>query len=226
MSKIQPNPLEKNYNLKLKINEIFCSIQGESTLAGLPTIFIRTTGCPLRCSYCDTSYAYENGSELSFAEIFESIHRFYPQHICLTGGEPLSQKNCFLLAQSLCDMNYRVSIETNGAIDCSPLDPRVKIVLDVKTPDSQMSQHFDFANLKLSHPDIEFKFVICSKQDFEWSENFIRQHKLTEKSILYSPSWGKVSEKWLSEKILEKKSNTRLQLQLHKYIWNPNVRGK
>jgi 7-carboxy-7-deazaguanine synthase len=210
----------------IKINEIFFSIQGESTYAGLPTVFVRTTGCNLRCTYCDTKYSYYEGEGKSFTDILTEIHRYPTKYVCLTGGEPLLQNEVFTLMTSLCDQGYLVSLETSGSRSIQKVDPRVKIILDVKTPDSGAADSFLLENLEWLQPSTEFKFVICSEKDFEWSENFCSQYGLNKKfTILYSPSYGQVSEQWLAEKILQKNSTARLQLQLHKYIWSPTTRG-
>jgi 7-carboxy-7-deazaguanine synthase len=210
----------------IKINEIFFSIQGESTYAGLPTVFVRTTGCNLRCTYCDTKYSYYDGEEKKFSAILAEIHRYPTRYVCITGGEPLLQKEIFELMSALCDQGYLVSLETSGSKSIQKVDPRVKIILDVKTPDSGAEDSFLLENLEYLHSSTEFKFVICSEKDFEWSEHFCSQYGLNKKfTILYSPSYGQVTEQWLAEKILQKNSTARLQLQLHKYIWNPTTRG-
>lgn len=210
----------------IKINEIFYSIQGETSYAGNPTVFVRTTGCNLRCTYCDTKYSYHEGDFQDQSEILKKIKSFDASYVCITGGEPLLQKEILPLMKDLCDQGYIVSLETSGSKSCAHVDPRVKIILDVKTPDSGAANSFLEENLNLVNDRTEIKFVICSEQDFEWSENFCRQHDLFKKfTILYSPSFGKLSERWLAEKILEKKSKARLQLQLHKYIWSPELRG-
>lgn len=210
----------------IKINEIFYSIQGETTYTGLPTVFVRTTGCNLRCTYCDTKYSYYEGNYLSLEAVHDEIAKHGAKHVCVTGGEPLLQKSSFVLMKELCDKGYFVSCETSGSKSIAEVDPRVKVILDVKTPDSGEPQSFLLDNLKFAHVNTEFKFVICSEQDFEWSENFCRQYELFQKYVvLYSPSHGQVSERWLAEKILQKKSSARLQLQLHKYIWSPDTRG-
>ena len=215
-----------NVKKTLKINEIFYSIQGESTLAGLPTVFVRLTACNLRCTYCDTTYSYYEGQNFEVHEVLEKIQSFGARAVCVTGGEPLLQKNILPLISQLCDLNYTVSIETSGSIDCKDVDLRAKLVIDVKTPDSGAADSFVFENLKLPHRDVEFKFVICSERDLEWSENFCRQHQIFEKFIvLYSPSYRNLDARWLAEKILQKKSTARLQLQLHKYIWSHETRG-
>lgn len=211
---------------ELKINEIFYSIQGESTYAGNPTLFIRTTGCNLRCTYCDTKYSYDQGEMTSFEKILRAVKDSEAEYICFTGGEPLLQKDIHRLIHILCDQNYKVSLETSGSKSIQHVDPRVKIILDVKTPDSGAANSFLPENIGFSNENTEFKFVICSEKDFDWSESFCRQHDLLKKfTVLYSPSHGQVSEKWLAERILHKKLKVRLQLQQHKYIWLPTTRG-
>lgn len=210
----------------IKINEIFYSIQGETTYAGNPTVFVRTTGCNLRCTYCDTKYSYHEGEYLERSKILEIIKAYGAKYVCITGGEPLLQSEVLDLMTELCDLDYRVSLETSGSKSCAKVDPRVKVILDVKTPDSGEPNSFLMDNLKYVTSQTEIKFVICSENDFNWSENFCRQHDLMEKNIiLYSPSHGVTSPLWLAEQILQKKSTARLQLQLHKYIWSAETRG-
>ncbi|MFP5518628.1 MAG: radical SAM protein [Bdellovibrionia bacterium] len=210
----------------IKINEIFFSIQGETTYAGLPTVFVRTTGCNLRCTYCDTKYSYYEGDFRGLDSVIDEVKSYGAQYVCITGGEPLLQKSSLELMTRLCDLGYKVSCETSGSKSISGVDPRVKVILDVKTPDSGEPNTFLMENLTLATPSTEFKFVICSEKDLDWSENFCRQHDLFEKYVvLYSPSHGQVLERWLAEQILQKKSSARLQLQLHKYIWSSDTRG-
>lgn len=210
----------------IKINEIFYSIQGESSYMGWPTVFIRTSGCNLRCTYCDTTYSYYEGQKISVEEIIQKVENYKTKYVCLTGGEPLLQRSSLKLMSQLCDRGYKVSLETSGSISCENVDVRVKKILDVKTPDSGEPNSFILDNLKFASVNDEFKFVICSEKDFEWSENFVAEHKLAERHlILYSPSYGKIEEQWLAEKILSQNSKARLQLQLHKYIWSPSTRG-
>lgn len=210
----------------IKINEIFYSIQGETTYVGLPTVFIRTTGCNLRCTYCDTKYSYYEGSFFSQEDLIKKVQEHAAEYVCITGGEPLLQKETLPLMSKLSDMGYKVSLETSGSKSTAGVDRRVKVILDVKTPDSGEPDSFLIENLQHLNSLTEFKFVICSERDFEWSEEFCRQHDLFGKfTVLYSPSYGQVSEKWLAEKILTKKSTARLQLQLHKYIWSADTRG-
>ena len=210
----------------IKINEIFHSIQGESSFSGLRTVFVRTSGCNLRCTYCDTTYAYYNGEKKTLDEIVGSVLEFSAKHVCVTGGEPLLQPEVHTLLTLLCDKGLTVSLETSGGISCSNVDRRVKKIIDVKTPDSGEGSSFCADNLMFADMSTEFKFVICSEADFDWSESFCLKNSLFEKSnVLYSPSFGKVDEQWLAKKIIEKKSSARLQLQLHKYIWSPHTRG-
>lgn len=210
----------------IKINEIFYSIQGESSYVGYPTVFVRTTACNLRCTYCDTKYSYFEGDFVEESKLLETIASYNAKYVCITGGEPLLQKEVLPFMTTLCDQGYQVSLETSGSKNIEPVDPRVKIILDVKTPDSGAKDSFEMNNLVFSQDSTEFKFVICSEKDFEWSENFCRQHEIFKKfTVLYSPSYAQVSERWLAEKILTTKSNARLQLQLHKYIWLPSTRG-
>lgn len=211
---------------KIKLNEIFHSLQGESSYVGQRTVFVRTSGCHLRCTYCDTTYAYYEGHKKTVDEIIEEIKPYDAQYVCLTGGEPLLQKASYTLMSRLCDLGYKVSLETSGDIDCKDVDKRVKKIIDIKTPDSGEPDTFNLDNLIFRDYFTEYKFVICSEKDFNWAEEFIRDHKLLEKNnVLYSPSYGKISEQWLAEHIIEKKSKVRLQLQLHKYIWPDVQRG-
>jgi len=211
------------------INEIFYSIQGESTRAGLPTVFVRTTGCHLRCNYCDTMYAYKEGTKMSIEEIIEEVRKHGTPYVCLTGGEPLLQKELPDLAKQLCDQGFEVSLETSGDLSCAAIDERVKKIIDIKTPDSDAHKglHVDnFPQMKTVGVKDEYKFVICSKDDFEWSENFCNENALFKNNVvLYSPSHKDFDAKWLADKILKRKSKARLQLQLHKYIWSSSTRS-
>jgi 7-carboxy-7-deazaguanine synthase len=212
--------------MAIKINEIFFSIQGESSYTGWPTVFVRTSGCHLRCNYCDTKYAYHEGGMQELDAIIEKIRAFPTSYVCITGGEPLLQKEVLPLMQKLCDMDYKVSLETSGDISCAKVDSRVLKVVDIKTPDSGEGGRFHSENLSLPPVNTEFKFVICSEKDFDWAEKFSRENHLFEKNlVLYSPSYGVVDENWLAKKILSEGSSARLQLQLHKYIWSPTQRG-
>ncbi len=223
-SLIQQNEYETE--LSLKLNEIFYSIQGESSYAGLPTVFVRTTGCNLRCTYCDTTYSYFEGTQQSLTSIIDKIKSYGTDYVCLTGGEPLLQKNIHRLIHELCELNYKVSLETSGSKSIKDIDHRVKIILDVKRPESGAVNSLLIDNILHSTESTEYKFVITSENDFEWSEQFCRQHDLTKKfTVLFSPAHAQVSERWLAEKILMKKLKVRLHLQQHKYIWLPTTRG-
>ncbi len=210
----------------IKINEIFFSIQGESSWAGYPTVFVRTSGCHLRCTYCDTTYAYHQGEAMTVEQILGEIAKHPTRYVCLTGGEPLLQNASLDLMTLLCDRGYKVSLETSGDKTCAQVDARVKKIIDIKTPDSGEPQAFCLDNLEFADADTEFKFVICSEKDFSWAEEFSSGKRLFEKSnVLYSPSFKSVNERWLAERILSTQSRARLQLQMHKYIWPPNTRG-
>lgn len=218
--------LDKEPVQELKINEIFYSIQGESSFVGYPTVFVRTTTCNLRCTYCDTKYSYYEGQMMSLEQIKSEIKKHQTKYVCITGGEPLLQKPVYQLMKDLCDEGFVVSLETSGSKSIEQVDARVHTILDVKTPDSGAADSFVMQNIQFANALTEFKFVICSENDFNWSENFCRQHELFKKfMVFYSPSYGQVSERWLSEKILQKNSTARLQLQLHKYIWSAETKG-
>ena len=210
----------------LIINEIFYSIQGETSRSGLPTTFVRLTGCPLRCSYCDTEYAFKNGSKMSFDEISSAIKKNDSIYVTVTGGEPLAQKNVIEFLRYLCDMNYSVSIETSNAYDISTIDSRVSVILDVKTPASHESDKNMISNYKKLKPIDEIKFVICNLDDFNWARDYISLHNLdTVCPILFSPSYDDMPISELADLILKYSVNVRLQAQLHKTIWGP-VDGK
>ncbi len=210
----------------LKINEIFYSIQGESSYAGSPTVFLRTTGCNLRCNYCDTKYSYHEGHYASIQDTLDKIQSYKSKYVCVTGGEPLLQPEIFPLMSQLCDLGYKVSLETSGSKSIQNVDPRVKIILDVKTPDSDEGDSFLLENLHYINSSTEVKFVICSEKDFEWSENFCGQHDLFKKClVLYSPAHQILEAQWLAKEMLRNNSSARLQLQQHKYIWSPETRG-
>ncbi len=211
----------------LKINEIFYSIQGETSYVGFPTVFVRTSGCNLRCTYCDTTYAYYSGEMMTEdAVIAEVAKHSAAKYVCITGGEPMIQKEIIPLMKRVCDLGYNVSLETSGSIDCGDVDARVKKILDVKTPDSGEENSFLDSNLRFADVNTEFKFVICSERDFTWAENFAKTNNLFSRTnVLYSPAFRRVEENWLAKKILTESSSARLQLQMHKYIWSPHSRG-
>ena len=210
----------------LIINEIFYSIQGETSRSGFPTTFVRLTGCPLRCSYCDTEYAFKNGSKMSFNEICSAIKKNDSKYVTVTGGEPLAQKDVIPFLKHLCDMNYSVSIETSNAYDISAIDSRVSVILDVKTPASLESDKNLISNYKKLKPIDEIKFVICNLDDFNWARDYISLHNLDILCpILFSPSYDDMPISELADLILKYSVNVRLQAQLHKTIWGP-VNGK
>ncbi|MDE0250571.1 MAG: 7-carboxy-7-deazaguanine synthase QueE [Gammaproteobacteria bacterium] len=224
---IAPNPLNVELeSLKLRVTEIFCSIQGESTYTGIPTVFIRLTGCPLRCQYCDTAYAFSGGKWLTLDEIVKEVSRYDLRHVTLTGGEPLAQRNSLKLLAGLCDRGFIVSIETSGAQDVSLIDPRVTKVMDIKTPGSGEHERNILGNIKYLRKQDQVKFVICSRPDYTWSRDFVREYKLTHLcEVLFSPSFDQLSPRQLAEWMLEDRLPARLQIQLHKLLWG-NERGR
>lgn len=210
----------------MKVCEIFTSIQGESTYAGVPCTFIRFTGCNLRCSYCDTSYAYAEGSEFTEEEIVREVSRLGLKTVEITGGEPLFQDGVHGLVKSLLDDGYRVLIETNGSRDIGEVDRRAVLILDVKTPGSGMADEMRISNLDQLKPTDELKFVITSREDYGWSKKFIRAHSLAGKcTILFSPVSGALDARDLSRWIIEDRLDVRLNLQVHKYIFGPDRRA-
>lgn len=204
----------------LKITEIFYSLQGEARDAGRPTVFIRLTGCPLRCVYCDSEYAFYGGEWKHIDDIMEQVAQYKTPYICVTGGEPLAQKRCLQLLDRLCDAGYKVSLETSGAIDISNVNPMVSRVLDLKTPDSGEAGRNLWENLDVLTQHDQLKFVICSREDYDWTVAEIRTRDLEQKiEILLSPVWGQVDPSSLAEWVLEDQLNVRMQLQLHKILW-------
>jgi 7-carboxy-7-deazaguanine synthase len=210
----------------IKINEIFYSIQGEGTSIGLPCVFVRLTYCNLRCTYCDTEYAFFDGKEMSIDEILEEIKKFNCNLVEITGGEPLVQNKCNVLLNELCDYGYKVMIETGGSLPIKDIDNRVKIIMDIKCPSSGMEKKNDLSNIDFIKNDDEIKFVIGDFEDYMWSKNLVEKFKLIEKCIvLFSPVFGKLENQDLAKWILNDNLNVRFQIQLHKYIWDPNMRG-
>jgi 7-carboxy-7-deazaguanine synthase len=210
----------------LKITEIFHSLQGEAFQAGLPTVFIRLTGCPLRCTYCDSEYAFYGGEWVHFDDILSEVRRYETPYICVTGGEPLAQKRCSELLSRLCDEGFEVSLETSGAVDINLADRRVSRVMDLKTPGSGEEEKNLWSNLDELTSHDQIKFVICSREDYEWAREKLREHKLNSYcEVLFSPAWGLVEAKMLAEWVLEDHLPVRFQLQLHKLLWG-DVPGK
>ena len=205
---------------KIKVNEIFYSLQGESSYVGLPTIFIRLTGCPMRCNYCDTAYAFNAGDNFTIDHILEIISQYKTKNVTVTGGEPLAQKECWSLLKQLCDRDYKVSLETGGAISISEIDKRVKIILDIKTPGSGEEKNNFWGNLELIKSNDEIKFVITDIKDYIWAKELLVREKLNEKAlILFSPVFNDINPKYLAEWILKDQLPVRFQIQLHKIIW-------
>ena len=205
---------------RLKITEIFYSLQGEAQYAGMPTVFVRLTGCPLRCHYCDTAYAFHGGEWWNLPDVLERVAQFGARDVCVTGGEPLAQRPCLTLLRALCDRGLRVSLETSGALNVTEVDPRVSRVVDVKTPGSGEEARNLYPQLQtLREPD-QIKFVITSRVDYEWSRARVREQALTERcGVLFSPSYGQVEPRELAEWILADRLAVRFQVQLHKLLW-------
>ena len=206
----------------LKITEIFYSLQGESNTVGLPTVFVRLTGCPLRCGYCDSEYAFYGGERLGLTEILDKVASYNPRYVCVTGGEPLAQRECSPLLTLLCDLNYKVSLETSGALPVDNVDARVVKVMDLKTPGSGEVGRNRWENIPFLTAQDQIKFVICSREDYEWARFKVDEHQLDSKvaEVLFSPSFGQIEPLKLAEWILADNLPVRFQLQLHKLLWN------
>ncbi|MCR6497272.1 7-carboxy-7-deazaguanine synthase QueE [Thermomonas sp. S9] len=206
---------------RLKLTEIFLSLQGEARDAGWPTVFVRLTGCPLRCQYCDTAYAFHGGQWWEIDAILQEVARHGARHVCVTGGEPLAQKRCLTLLEKLCDAGYVVSLETSGALDIAGVDPRVSRVVDVKTPGSDEGHRNLWSNLALLTARDQVKFVICSRADYDWAKEVLAGHRLPEVcDVLFSPSAGQVEARALADWIVADRLPVRFQMQLHKLLWN------
>jgi 7-carboxy-7-deazaguanine synthase len=210
----------------MRVTEMFYSIQGESTYAGLPCTFIRLTGCPLRCTWCDTEYSFYGGVETPLDDIITRVRAYGCPLVEVTGGEPLHQRDALRLIEALCHGGYTVLVETSGAIDVSPVDPRAHIILDVKCPGSGMTDRMDWANLGRLQAKDEVKFVIKDRTDYEWACSTLKQYDLARRCpVLFSPVHGDLELRQLAEWILADKLPVRFQLQMHKYIWHPSMRG-
>jgi 7-carboxy-7-deazaguanine synthase len=205
---------------RLRINEIFHSLQGEADSVGFRTVFVRLTGCPLRCRYCDTEYAFHAGEWQDLDSILESVRNFDASHVCVTGGEPLAQPNCLVLLERLCDAGFKVSLETSGAMPIASVDTRVVRVLDVKTPGSGEVARNLVDNFSQLTAHDQVKFVICSREDYDWSKAYLQEHALSERcQVLFSPSYAQVPGALLADWILADRLPVRFQLQLHKVLW-------
>lgn len=206
--------------MSLKIFEIFHSLQGETSRIGLPTVFVRLTGCPMRCTYCDTAYAFSGGSNMEILEILNKVAEYGAKYVTVTGGEPLAQKECCILLQSLCDSGYSVSLETGGALDIAPVDKRVSVILDIKTPASKEEKNMRWENIAHIKLNDEVKFVLCNRADYDWAKSKMTDLKLTDKcAILFSPSYHELSAETLAAWVLADKLPVRMQIQLHKILW-------
>lgn len=211
---------------QLRITEIFFSLQGETRTIGLPTVFIRLTGCPLRCQYCDTAYAFHGGNLWKIPDILQEVAKYQAHFVTVTGGEPLAQPLCLNLLKQLCDQGYEVSLETSGALNISQVDPRVIKVVDLKTPGSQEVNRNNYKNVEHLLPHDQIKFVICDRNDYDWSRMIMEKYQLANRChVLFSPSHGQLENASLADWILQDKLPVRFQLQLHKYIWG-DVPGK
>ena len=205
---------------RLKLTEIFCSLQGESRSVGWPTVFVRLTGCPLRCTWCDTTYSFQGGQWWSIDDILAEVGRHGARHVCVTGGEPLAQKRCLDLLVELCDQGYEVSLETSGALDIGEVDPRVSRVVDLKAPASGEQGRNRLENLPLLTERDQLKFVLADRADFDWATGMLTEHALPSRcEVLFSPVWESLPPARLAQWILDAKLPVRMQLQLHKILW-------
>jgi 7-carboxy-7-deazaguanine synthase len=207
-------------SVRLKLTEIFHSLQGEADTVGIPTTFVRLTGCPLRCQYCDTAYAFHGGEWWQLPRILERVQQLGARYVCVTGGEPLAQKSCLELLSALADAGYRVSLETSGAMPIDAVDGRVTRVVDVKTPGSREEHRNRYDQLSLLRPEEQIKFVICDRADYEWGRERVIALQLAQRcQVLFSPSHEQLPARRLAEWILEDRLPVRFQIQLHKYLW-------
>ena len=204
--------------VNLNINEIFYSLQGEAREVGLPTVFVRLTGCPLRCTYCDTEYAFKGNNPLTIDEILTEVKKYNTRYVCVTGGEPLAQINCHVLLDALIKNDYKVSLETSGSIDITDVNPDVSIVMDVKTPSSGESKQNKYDNIDKLKTKDQLKFVIGSKEDFDWSVDILNKYP-TLAGVLFSPVFDEITPTQLADWILDKQLNVRMQVQMHKLLW-------
>lgn len=216
--RIKPETIEEP---QVRLTEIFQSLQGETSYQGFLTTFVRLTGCPLRCQYCDTAYAFKGGEKTTLTKVLEEVKKLNSPYVCVTGGEPLAQKPAYELINRLADQQNKVSVETSGAMSIQGLHENVKVILDVKTPDSLECDKNDLSNMSLLKPLDEVKFVICSFTDFQWATNFVQEHleHINSNQILYSPSYEQIDPADLAQWIIDHKAPGRLQLQLHKALW-------
>ena len=211
-------------NKTLNITEIFYSLQGEAKEVGIPTVFVRLTGCPLRCNYCDTTYAFKGNNPLSIKSIMEQVKKYNTRYVCVTGGEPMAQSNCLILLDTLIKAGYKTSMETSGSIDISPVNKKVSVVMDLKTPSSTEKSQNRYENIALLESKDQLKFVIASRSDFDWCCDILQNYSV-DSEVLFSPVYENLKPVDLADWILEKQLNVRLQVQLHKILWG-DTRGK
>ena len=211
-------------NTTLNITEIFYSLQGEAKEVGIPTVFVRLTGCPLRGNYCDTAYAFKGNNPLSIESIMEQVAKYNTRYVCVTGGEPMAQSNCLILLDTLIEAGYKVSMETSGSIDISPVNKKVSVVMDLKTPSSTEKSQNRYENIALLECKDQLKFVIASRSDFDWCCSILENYDVLS-DVLFSPVYESLKPVDLADWILEKQLNVRLQVQLHKLLWG-DQKGK
>ena len=216
--------MDNSNSTTLNITEIFYSLQGEAKEVGIPTVFVRLTGCPLRCNYCDTTYAFKGNIPLTIENIMDEIGQYNTSYVCVTGGEPLAQSNCLILLDRLIENGYKVSLETSGSIDIAQVNNKVSVVMDIKTPSSTEEKQNRYDNIALLRDKDQLKFVISSRQDFEWCCDILQNYKV-DSEVLFSPVYESLKPVDLADWILEKQLNVRLQVQLHKILWG-DTRGK